>query len=642
MSPSTSEERPQADAGSVNTSSLPAGQGLSVGHALRNGDYTLTLRPGPASSPGGSSATVVLSNTASGVERTVPLYGDFKGDLSHADLRLLGNGALYLVNDGPMIVARDGAPLDLVLREDGTVVATSGGSDVRMVFDNQDGRLIELPLHHPLGESAELRAAIRLGERSIDRLADPLRRGHPATAPDVRKLLVDAKLIDAKSHSIMTDAYEQRVTEINKVRATLNEGDTTVVADIAKVPDSVTRALDDIRHKVDDLNKRIDAAAIIGIHRPGVNGPFSDTYTADNKIPAYVTDGLLQSIYDTIGDVQTRVGEVKAKMEAVGQRIDKTAPAHAAGQSIGTTADGSQSLGLPTTGTEPTGLDEATGLDGANGLDGAVRGAKATEADIPALIDALHRKAEGGRGAATNANAANVNPMASMMIPVMLTQLVSTLAQTASGLFERQQDRQRELDLQNSQKQPQPETVPPAAEPAAPVPAPTTTPPTPPASVDPPLPPPVSAPPTVVDMRLGGVQQQVSSVVAQAVNKEMSNPNGSDAVAAYAGTAGEQSSWAPVSESQVHTGDVAKWQYHTGVVVMINGKLHMIVNGAVVELDPHNPPDGRHGAYGDFAGFFHPSGVDAPPKISAQVGPPGSIRPPDAPAPPPVVAAQRQ
>ncbi len=119
---------------------------------------------------------------------------------------------------------------------------------------------------------------------------------------------------------------------------------------------------------------------------------------------------------------------------------------------------------------------------------------------------------------------------------------------------------------------------------------------------------------SIVDMTLKddpNHPQTVSSIVSQAVTKEMSNPNGTDVAAAYAGTPAAQTEhWTPRDPSQLASGDVATWgDNRTGLVVMENGQPHIIINGKSQLLDPEHSPDGNR-----YAGFYHPAGIDVPQK----------------------------
>ncbi|NEW40672.1 hypothetical protein GV794_01345 [Nocardia cyriacigeorgica] len=166
------------------------------------------------------------------------------------------------------------------------------------------------------------------------------------------------------------------------------------------------------------------------------------------------------------------------------------------------------------------------------------------------------------------------------------------------------------------------------------------------ASYGPGAPPPVITPGGMTDAPLpDGSTQKVSSVVAQALNKETYNDNGSDARAAYAGTTAQQtpsSPWVAVDpnstdpNNRLRTGDVIQWENRTALVVINDAGLNVMLNGQLVQLDPHNPPDDGHGPFGKFQGFFHPSGIDkangdlmasGPPTVDASPGTGGPAAP---------------
>lgn len=180
----------------------------------------------------------------------------------------------------------------------------------------------------------------------------------------------------------------------------------------------------------------------------------------------------------------------------------------------------------------------------------------------------------------------------------------------------------RDTDLDASPYAPHPEAVPiPGSEMPAPVTAPES----------------LGTPPQTVAPRGGmvdiklpdGSSQRASSVVAEAVNRELHNPNGSDGRAAYAGTPAQASSgspWTQVDSATVRTGDVVQWENRSALVVATDEGLKVIVNGQVLPLDPHNPPDDGNGAYGDFIGFFHPTGIDQATTTNSNT--PGEAEPP--------------
>ncbi|RJO79850.1 hypothetical protein D5S18_00820 [Nocardia panacis] len=142
-----------------------------------------------------------------------------------------------------------------------------------------------------------------------------------------------------------------------------------------------------------------------------------------------------------------------------------------------------------------------------------------------------------------------------------------------------------------------------------------------------------------VNLAVGKENQVVSRVVEQAVTKEQANHSGSDARAAYAGTPANASTWQPVDPSLVRTGDIAKWDNHTALVLRNADGYFILLNGNTVPLtDPNNMPEGGVGAYGDFRGFFHTPGTDIVPPAPSSNPVAGGDPTPEAPAPAPPVS----
>ncbi|OQS14481.1 hypothetical protein B0T36_13150 [Nocardia donostiensis] len=226
-------------------------------------------------------------------------------------------------------------------------------------------------------------------------------------------------------------------------------------------------------------------------------------------------------------------------------------------------------------------------------------------------------------------------PMMAMM--GMIPQMMQAMDQKRKEDDERKEEREEEEAAQQQQQQQVQQAA--AQSPPTGVTAPAST----------------DAPPVInangmVDAQLpNGTTQKVSSTVAEALNRAVNNPNGSDARAAYAGTPGEATPgapWTAVDASNLRTGDVVQWENRSALVVVTPDGLYTITSGQMVPLDTNNPVDDGRGSYGAFQGFFHPSGVDtatgptqeAPPEPPA---PPTQQRsapatPPAVPAPPPL------
>lgn len=291
--------------------------------------------------------------------------------------------------------------------------------------------------------------------------------------------------------------------------------------------------------------------------------------------------------------------------------------------------------------------DDATGgKDGEDGKDGKDdKKGSALDQVLQPIRDAITGAGAGGTGGATGAAGGGDGGMGIMM-PMMIMSMMSQMMQQ---IMQQKQDEDSERDREERDEEPQsapaPSPGPAPTAPAAQQPAATA----PPAQTDaPPAPTGPETPKSMVDMKLpDGTSQRVSSVVSEAINRELNNPNGSDARAAYQGTPGEASAgspWVSVESSAVGTGDIAQWENRSGLVVVTDSGLQTIVNGQLVPLDPHNPPDGGQGGYGEFRGFFHPTGADISDPNAAAVGatppePPAvnPTAPPQAAAAPPAV-----
>ncbi|MFE7801051.1 hypothetical protein [Nocardia sp. NPDC057440] len=126
-----------------------------------------------------------------------------------------------------------------------------------------------------------------------------------------------------------------------------------------------------------------------------------------------------------------------------------------------------------------------------------------------------------------------------------------------------------------------------------------------------------------------GRTQRVSRVVAHALDAAFGNAAGTDARQAYAKTSAavpaDKDLGEPVDPYQLMTGDVALWREkipgdveawrETAALVVafgsdVNTSFEMIVDG---ELRPFAAEaSGKQGAFGPFAGFLHPAGIEIP------------------------------
>ncbi|MGW1742665.1 hypothetical protein ACWCPQ_28100 [Nocardia sp. NPDC001965] len=110
--------------------------------------------------------------------------------------------------------------------------------------------------------------------------------------------------------------------------------------------------------------------------------------------------------------------------------------------------------------------------------------------------------------------------------------------------------------------------------------------------------------------------QEVSAVVARALDAAFGNAAGTDARAAYTGTPAEWSDpkriGRRIDPSETMTGDVGAWEDRFALLVQFDGQdlLEAVVDGALMQLaDLSQMRDGA-GEFGGFVGLFHPPGIE--------------------------------
>ncbi|NKY34786.1 hypothetical protein HGA13_17135 [Nocardia speluncae] len=117
-----------------------------------------------------------------------------------------------------------------------------------------------------------------------------------------------------------------------------------------------------------------------------------------------------------------------------------------------------------------------------------------------------------------------------------------------------------------------------------------------------------------------GRTQEVSAVVARALDTAFGNAAGTDARAAYAGTpAGwtdEKKIGARVDPYRLMTGDVGVWTERTALLVVFEGPdpsggtIEGVIDGALVPITSLAEMRNKAGEFGPFTGFFHPPGIE--------------------------------
>ncbi|GGL40497.1 hypothetical protein GCM10011588_64050 [Nocardia jinanensis] len=113
-----------------------------------------------------------------------------------------------------------------------------------------------------------------------------------------------------------------------------------------------------------------------------------------------------------------------------------------------------------------------------------------------------------------------------------------------------------------------------------------------------------------------GRTQEVSAVVARALDTAFGNAAGTDARAAYTGTAAE---WTDpkrigrrVDPNELMTGDIGVWEERTALLIAFDDEdtLEAVVDGALVTVAELTQMRDGAGEFGGFVGIFHPPGIE--------------------------------
>ncbi|MEV6323841.1 hypothetical protein AB0M45_21995 [Nocardia sp. NPDC051787] len=141
-------------------------------------------------------------------------------------------------------------------------------------------------------------------------------------------------------------------------------------------------------------------------------------------------------------------------------------------------------------------------------------------------------------------------------------------------------------------------------------------------------PPTITTPGAAVDVQIGeSTVKAPQGPVAEALQKQVQN-FAFDAKAAYAGTAGELTADHPPAIvddlTKLQTGDYVEWERFSALIVKDeNGQLNILDNGRLVPFDPNNPPLVEK--YGNFRGYFHPTGLDSAAGVGSAAPPPATV-----------------
>ncbi|MFC9897833.1 hypothetical protein ACFVMC_29440 [Nocardia sp. NPDC127579] len=544
---------------------------------------------------------------------------------------------------------------EVVLGDDGSIKVYNGDTVVRVIREGGEdvihAKLVLLP--HPEAASQELRIAIDEAQDALQLLVDCFGKGQAGPAEDVSEWLHNEGLLDRENTSSISLSYNESYldydTEVKNHFKDLDEKIRSIAVDAERIEletfTKITNTIDDLE---DNLRQENVIERNVSVERPeDMSSEAWSMLPQEDKeydrIQPRREQELFTAIENTLDSVEQDIADANGAMEANEETVDEESPEYEAGWEAGHAA--ALALG---SGTELGTLADADYSGLYSDLIGgaAAAGLAGDTSGISSLLDSLISDIEGSEaGSAGTGNGGQKDEPADNTMSNLLNQFATQ--QMMSNLFNNDKESEEEGE-EYYEEEPYPaEANDPGAQPN------TTTPLTDgsqPAAVtaEQTTPPPVYAANTMVDMKLpDGSTQKVSSVVAQAVNKELNNPNGSDANAAYAGTTGASSAgnpWVALSGNEpLHTGDVVQWANRSALVVVIDEQeKYIIFNGQLVPFeDPNNPPvvdDDSKGAYGDFQGFYRPNGADltdATDSTSAQ--PPSVPAPTTAPAPPPAV-----
>ncbi|WP_406271628.1 hypothetical protein OH799_31115 [Nocardia sp. NBC_00881] len=553
---------------------------------------------------------------------------------------------------------------DVKLGVDGSikVIDRDTGEVLRVIREADDTKHVKLVLlYHPPAESEPLRIAINEAQKCLQLQVDCFGKGKASLAEDVADWLQNEGLLDKDNKSSTTDSHNSYLNQDTQVKKHFKDLDEKIRSIAVATEEETIEGVNSITAEIDELDEQLHAIdALKDVQTKSVGTMGSHTY---KQILPDLEEELFTAIDKTVEDVDKIVDDAQQANEEKEREVDEDSHEYKSGYEDGYQAGLGDAGGLlPAATTEDFGAqtdysDVFGDLTNA-GLTDGLTDASGTTGDGSSLFDQLRNSLTGGAVPAAAATGAGVgaaaagsgaNSMLGMMMPMMMMQMMSQMMQQAQqkdrdrSQREREQEAQEQEDRHKQQEQAtaqQQATVTTAAQQTA--------------TADPAAtaPPPIGGSGAMVDMRLpNGATQKVSAAVAEAVNREFNNPNGSDARAAYAGTLGESTSghtWTTIDSASLRTGDIVQWENRSAIAVVTDDGLHYITNGQLVPLDPHNPVDDNHGPYGAFQGFFHPTGVDAataptdtlptaPPTIDMNQSTPTA--PPPITAPTPQVAA---
>ncbi|GEM31317.1 hypothetical protein NN3_23240 [Nocardia neocaledoniensis NBRC 108232] len=645
MAPTTTTQpdaAPKVDAG-TQTNGLAAGASLGIGQKLesQNGQYSLRIDNGNLvlTGPGGTAWQSGTNNDKGAIVHAA--FGkdgslDLKANAYYQALsvwsteqKLPGAARLQLNNDGSLVV----------LDEKNAVLGSIAKAPVRAPLSIQ--------LHRPLGASAMLRAVIDMVEERLRVAASPEVLGTGATTKVVNldQLLTNEGLADTKNVSTMVTSYNGKLDRLQRVKDTLHAMTTAVDASTAEVSERRKQTLDKIEKIVSDLNDKLWEPNRVSTATTGGDGKYADISYDERgelrsaKLRPHTEEALLRTLFDAVGAVETEIKAMVAAADNSGQKIGQNVPHY---ENERPRTDSGVAPAIETTDYSPlfTDLLGETAADDDRDTDPAAP--RGGDSGVLTLLNSAIRDLKAGgtaKAAGTSAPGGGQsagggsNPLAAMsqMLPLLMSSMMMNNSANS-------RDKKRKQSDEPDETRPEPAPAPEPQAQASAVPAPGGGP-------EAALPPPSAVtatparPATMVDLKLAGLRsQEVSSVVAEAVQKELNNPNGSDAKTAYQGTAGQADTWTQADGSQLRTGDIVEWRNGTGLLVVSENGVQVIVDGQLTPLEQDGQPKDGRGRFGEFMAFRHPGGADSAP--APVIDPSGAPPPIPAPVPAGTTAAR--
>ncbi|MFG1792726.1 hypothetical protein [Nocardia sp. NPDC049149] len=608
---------------------LTAGNALPA-DGLKNGDYSLKMVDG----------NLVLSGPDGRIWDTAT---NGKG----GSLFFRSDGALDISVSGPYggySIWQNGLKLEnvgsLQLTDKGKlVILDKAGKEIHVIAAADGKKHYGAPtVHVPTGSPPWLRSLCEAVTAFFRKSYDTIGALKQGDTDELFKMMTGQGLLDPrkeKNTGKLVEQYSKKGDYIVGVKNQLQQGNAQIqVLSLDQIPQKIgeTRGkLDGIIDELNDKLSHLDPEAVI---------------TGKEMKPA-AASAAVDLLYQAVGNAKKELDAANAFIAEKQREVNKNVPPGSTGSDPGTGNAPLPSVTDFLSSTAPLQDMKPLFQDLAPGADPTKKPTAGLDALLKELSGASSAPSPNGNGGVPPGGQ-GANPLQALMgmlpmLPIMLQQLMSNLRP--------QNPEQQRKPNPNDPNQPNPGN-PGEAPPGAPVSdtapqGPVTT-----APATPPPPPPAGRKP-MVEMKVENVKQNVPEAVALAVNKEFNDPNGIDARDAYSNTSGQETAdkpWTKVDGTPA-TGDVVQWTNATtgeklsGIVVVNGDTIQLVTHGKLIPLDLQNPPAAGGGPY-EFAGFFHPAGVDgdeepakkptAPPNINA-VAPPTPAPPsaPAAPTPPP-------